>query len=56
MEQGVVIMTNKQNWLIEVTVNLGQMLTGHASVLQWHINYYIAQPEKKCLLLNNFNR
>lgn len=49
MEQGVVIMTNKQNWLIEVNVNLGPMLTGHASDFQWHFNYCIAHKnvEKK---------
>lgn len=44
MEQGVVIMTKKLNFLIEVTVNLGQMWTGQARVLQWRTNCCIAEP------------
>lgn len=61
MEQGVVIMTNKQNLLIEVTVNLGQMWTDHVSVFQLHTKllYWPAQKISTKLLLgvlNNFNR
>lgn len=60
MEQGVVIMTNKQNLLIEVTVNLGQMWTDHASVFQLHMNFLYCPTQKISTellgVLNNFNR
>lgn len=59
MEQGAVIMTNKQNLVIEVTVNLGHVWTDHASVFS--DTGIAALPNPKELLklpnvLNGFNR